>query len=375
MSARVLLFAQHLLGIGHYVRSIRIADALGEAGFEVILVSGGMPVQHPRPRTAQIEQLEPFRAADGDFSGYVDQHGNPITDALVDRRVAKLAAIYDKFEPQVVVTEAFPFGRRILRRELLPLLETARRRATVTTCSLRDILVKRRPKREDETVGVVQDFYDLVLVHGDPSVIRLDETFGPAGAIAGKVHYTGYVAPTGGPASTAPNNEVLVSAGGGFVGHRLLQLALEAKDRTTLAGLTWRLIAGQGLPEPEFRDLVERAPAGVVIDRELPDLADRLRRCRLSVSQAGYNTMVEVLSAGVSAVCMPFATATETEQSLRCERLRQRGLIEVVSPTGSATELAAAIDRAAQRRDTGQAAIDLGGAEATARLVQAALSR
>jgi predicted glycosyltransferase len=43
-SCRVLLYVQHLLGIGHLVRASRIASALKDAGFDVAVVMGGMPV-------------------------------------------------------------------------------------------------------------------------------------------------------------------------------------------------------------------------------------------------------------------------------------------------------------------------------------------
>ena len=43
MTASVLLYVQHLLGIGHVKRSLRVAKALAEEGIEVTLVSGGEP--------------------------------------------------------------------------------------------------------------------------------------------------------------------------------------------------------------------------------------------------------------------------------------------------------------------------------------------
>jgi len=42
--ARVLFHVQHLLGVGHLQRSLRIAEALVAAGIDVTLVQGGAPV-------------------------------------------------------------------------------------------------------------------------------------------------------------------------------------------------------------------------------------------------------------------------------------------------------------------------------------------
>ena len=43
MSGRVLIAVTHLLGIGHLVRARHLAGALAQAGYEVVLASGGMP--------------------------------------------------------------------------------------------------------------------------------------------------------------------------------------------------------------------------------------------------------------------------------------------------------------------------------------------
>ena len=41
---KVMFYVQHLLGIGHLVRASRIATALADAGHDVTVISGGMPV-------------------------------------------------------------------------------------------------------------------------------------------------------------------------------------------------------------------------------------------------------------------------------------------------------------------------------------------
>ena len=45
MSDNVLFYVQHLLGIGHVVRSARIARALQRAKFKVTIAYGGEPVK------------------------------------------------------------------------------------------------------------------------------------------------------------------------------------------------------------------------------------------------------------------------------------------------------------------------------------------
>jgi predicted glycosyltransferase len=65
-----------------------------------------------------------------------------------------------------------------------------------------------------------------------------------------------------------------------------------------------------------------------VIERARPDFRTLLGRCALSVSQGGYNTVVEVLAAGCPAVVVPYAEDGETEQTERCRLLAERGLLQ-----------------------------------------------
>src|SRR5512133_2324366 len=135
---RVFFYVQHLLGIGHLKRAATLVRGLRAAGFEVTLASGG-------PTVAGIAvdvQLPPAHAADMTFSGLVDEAGQPADDAWKRRRAAALIAAWRESRADALVIELFPFGRRQMRFELLPLLEDARRVAKrpLVVCSVRDII-------------------------------------------------------------------------------------------------------------------------------------------------------------------------------------------------------------------------------------------
>src|SRR6516225_12360001 len=126
-------------------------------------------------------------------------------------------------------------------------------------------------------------------------------------------------------------------------------------------------------PQPartRIRGTRRRSARGVILERYRPDFPNILRRCRVSVSQAGYNTVLDILAARAAAVVVPFASARETEQSLRAERLAARGVLELVRERDLSPErLARAIDRA-MARGPGTIAIDIGGARRTATLIR-----
>lgn len=117
-----------------------------------------------------------------------------------------------------------------------------------------------------------------------------------------------------------------------------------------------------------------RAPRGVTVERARADFPALLANCRMSVSQAGYNTVMDIMNAKARAVLVPFVGRGETEQSLRAARLAERGLAQLVAePDLTPSRLAAAIDAADAMPEPGFEALDCTGAETSARLLRAAL--
>jgi predicted glycosyltransferase len=373
VSHSVLFYVQHVLGIGHLRRALHIVDGMARAGFAVTLVSGGEPLPELAGAAARrVVQLAPIRAPDATFKNLVGADGRPVDDALRTARCNALLAAFAEAAPEAVLIEAYPFGRRSFRFELEPLVAAARTRRPrpLVLCSLRDIVVAPEDeKRRHEIVDRVRAEFDAVLVHGDPDLIPLEASFPLAGEIADRLVYTGYVAAPDPPAeddAMAGAGEVLVSAGGGAVGGLLLRAALAARRCGCGAGSGWRLLTGPNLPAAEFAALNVELPEGVIVERYRADFPQLLRRCRVSVSQAGYNTVLDILAAGAPAVLVPFAEMRESEQTLRAERLAACGAVEVVSPAAlSPDRLAAAIERAVRRRPVAPK-IDTAGAQRTA---------
>jgi len=373
--ARVLLYVQHLLGIGHLKRTATIARAARREGLDVRLVSGGHPVPGLDIGDADLVQLPPMRAADRFFKVLVDEDDNEIDDAFKARRRALLLECLTSFAPDVLVTELFPFGRRQLRYELLPLLDAsiAAKRRPAIVCSVRDILVEPpRPERIAEMLDLAERYYDAILVHGDPDLIPFGETFPPVARIDARLRYTGYVvdaAPRRDPKG-AGAGEVIVSAGGGAVSEALFGAAMGARERTRLAGVVWRLLAGHALPETDFQALCREAPPGVVVERARADFTTLLANSALSISQGGYNTVMEVMSAHARGVIVPYAGGLETEQTLRAQLLRRSAGLQVVEETAIDIEtIARAAEAALDGPPADAADLDTGGASQTARFL------
>lgn len=373
----VMLYVQNLLGIGHLRRAAAVARALVTAGADVAFVSGGMPVPHLPLGGATMVQLPPIRTEDGNFKVLLDETDTPIDDAFRDARRDRLLALFDALRPAALITELFPFGRRQMRFELIPLLERARGadwRPAVFS-SMRDILVtKPRRDRNEEIVDTLNAYYDAALIHADPTLIRLERTFPMAADIRIEQHYTGYVVnadditvPATDPAATGA---VLVSAGGGAVGDRFMPAVAAMIARLPMAERRWHLITGHHMSENAVAEIEAAVPANAVIERSVPNLPALMADAALSISQAGYNTLLELLAARTRAVVVPYEGGVETEQRLRADLLAAIGALEVVAEDDLTAEtLGAAMERARARSRDAVPTVDLDGARKTAAYV------
>lgn len=372
---RAFFYVQHLLGIGHLARASRVADALVAEGFEVVVVTGGSPVAGFPGAGVRHVALPEIRAGDAGFSALTDAQGQPVDDAFKAHRRDLLLAAFHDFRPDVVITEAFPFGRRQVQFELIPLLDAVH--ATVprprVVSSVRDILQEnRKPGRDAESVDLVQRYFDWVLVHGDPDFVRLEETFPLAARIAGKIVYGGLVAAPL-PAPSPDRFDIVVSAGGGAVGGAVLRAAAGAVPMVDPA-LTWCLIAGVNMPQAEFDALAADLPPRVSLIRFRRDFGGLLGRAVLSISQAGYNTVCDVLGAGCRSLLVPFVAGGETEQAERASRLERLGLAHVLPETAlTPDQMAQAVIAALAAPAPAHHTLDLTGAAQAARLVRGLL--
>jgi predicted glycosyltransferase len=371
----VLFWVQHLLGSGHLKRAAILARAISARGLRVVLASGGPPAPWLVADGLELVQLPPVRASDLAFTSLFDEHERPIDDRFRAARRDRLLALFQELQPRVVVTEMFPFGRRAFRFELLPLLEAAARARPRPwrVCSVRDVLVRKAdPEGYAWMLAQARAHYDRILVHTDPRLIPFGLTFPHAAALGDRLVETGYVTEPLAAETGAGRGEVLVSAGGGRVGARLLDVALAARPLSRLRARRWRVIAGGNVADDGFQALSGRMPRGVIVERQRDDFPALLANSLLSISQAGYNTVLEGLRFQKPMVLVPFETATETEQRTRAERLVNLGLAEVVWESElTPGTLAGAIDRAWRNRPHRAPAVALDGAARTADLVAA----
>ena len=368
---RVLFYVQYLLGIGHVRRSALVIQALANAGVQVDVIFGGIPVPHISFAPATMHYLDPVKSADNGFSGLVKADGSEFSSADKLQRSQKLLEICDQLQPDVIVTETYPFGRRQMRFELTPLLEWAAKQPVppLMVSSIRDILQARSPKREDECIELIQQQYDKVLVHGDPAFTPLEKSFAKAVQIRSQLTYSGYVCPAKPPAKVR-EKLIVVSIGGGAVGKEILQAAQQLHASGFEAECQWLLITGPNMAPEDKQSLAKHNCDNLQVVELADDFIDSLSRARVSVSMAGYNTVMDLLQTETPAVVIPFEAESETEQLARSQLLEAKGLLSIVREnTLTADTLKAAIIKARQQQHQ-RPAINMLGAQHSAELLK-----
>jgi predicted glycosyltransferase len=384
---KIIFYCQHVLGVGHLFRAREICKAL--VGHEVILVAGGPQIETKLPKHVTVVKL-PGLQMDRKFEGLFSSDKTSSLDQIKKKRQKKLFGVIQKERPDIFFLELYPFGRQAFRFELDPVLQAIRsnRRARCgVISSVRDILVeKEKPKHERRALERLNAFFDAVLVHSDPSLITLKETFHRFDEIRIPVIHTGYIAqkPLDNARSRIRNQlgigaddvMIVASAGGGSVGKPILESTIKAFRHLNVGGTPYLYVyTGPYMAEHEFAYLKGlKKSKRIQIEKFTPDFLSYLAAADLSISMAGYNTAMNILASDVPALVWPFGT--NREQRLRAERLADRGALELINDQDlNPDDLAGIMGQTLTRADSGKTEIDLDGAVFTAQWLEGWINR
>ncbi|MCB0105124.1 MAG: hypothetical protein KDE53_04435 [Caldilineaceae bacterium] len=356
----LLFYCQHVLGMGHLMRSRALVEGfLGD--FQITFLNGGELIPgFEFPAAVEVINLPPLKA-DAAFTTIEGTSGKSVS-AIKAERAQLLLDTYARLQPDLLVIELFPFGRKKFAFELMPLLAQIRRNAalglgkpTKVVCSLRDIMVSRRDqwKHEARACRILNRYFDLLLIHADPTFQRLEESFGQVDALVTPGVYTGYVAQEAaadmagtGAASDEPRSAepqipltgqplIVASIGGGRVGSELLRGAVAASIQLK-EHLPHQLLifTGPYIPNDEFFALEEMVAGQeqITLRRYTSRFLHYLAQANLSLSMAGYNTSMNVLTTGVRALMLPFTGGDNDEQRVRTDKLAAIGAVGALTP-------------------------------------------
>lgn len=319
------------------VRSLTLVNEL-KYWYEVTLVCGGQfSSGFPAPEGFRLVQLPPVRLNAQEQLEAVGTD-KPLHSVMLERKKAMLS-VYEEAKPDVFLTDYFPFGKKEFVGELMPILKRCKtaEKPVLVACSLRDILEPHSYAKKgalDIAVSVCNAYYDAILVHSDPRVVRLQDSYPRFKELQVAVHYTGFIARASSERKHKTENAkgAVVSVGGGRVGVRLLRQVVNAFIQSpVLRQVPCTVVSGPGFPSGDFQELqqlVEKAPH-IELIREVADLSELWEHAAFSISMGGYNTTMELLSTKIPALIIPYHNQNNSEQFLRATKLKALGLVEV----------------------------------------------
>jgi predicted glycosyltransferase len=335
---KVMFYCQHILGMGHLIRSIEIVKGL-IPDFQICFINGGKVIKEFEFPT-EIEVINiPAVQTDSEFNELSPVDDRLTMEEVETKRTNILLKTCDRFQPDILIIELYPFGRRRFSFELIPLVEKAKSLGTKIVSSVRDIIVTKqnRERHEEKVCKLINKYFDLLLIHGDPNFVKLNLSFSRVNDLNCPVQYTGYVAQPLPEKRTITLDKpsILVSVGGGRFGHDLLECVANAAPilKKKIPHQIY-LFTGPFCPEPVLQKLqnITKLQDNIICDRYTPNLLDYMQQADLSIGMSGYNTTMNILSTGVKAMMMAFQGNNDKEQLTRLTKLAGLGRVKMIQP-------------------------------------------
>ena len=343
---RVAFYSHDTVGLGHIRRNLLLAQTIADAplGATILMLAGAREAAvFPMPPRVDCTTLPSIQK--GNDGCYRSRRLSVSLQEIVALRAHIIQGALEAFRPDILVVDTEPRGAF---RELEPALSSLRMHGrTHCVLGLRDIrdaaAVVRREWRTASNDAAIRDYYDDVWVYGDPRVFDVVREYRLPREVAAKLRYTGYLnqrarlAGVGpgddGPrllATLPPGRMVLCTVGGGQDGMDLAETFIATPLGPDTFGL---VLAGPQMPTEMLEDLRRRAEASgrVRVLRFVPEPAPLFDRADRLITMGGYNSTLEAVSFAKPALIVPRVRPRQ-EQWMRADRLRARGLIDVLHP-------------------------------------------
>jgi predicted glycosyltransferase len=379
---RFLFYSHDGVGLGHVRRHIAIASALAELSprAKVLLATGVDEVSHlGLPPNIDTLKLPGLRKVANNH--YASRRLGVAASDIHALRSRLLQTAVESFRPGVVLVDKHPFGAA---GEFQAGLEAARAMGMRAVLGLRDILDEPAVLLKEWTEGGFQDriadYYDRVLIYGQPSVFDAIEEYRFLPRLSKKARYCGYVlnqTPCAWrseqcsfltPPEPVQRPAVLATVGGGEDGFELVQAFIQAATGAAWKGVA---VAGPMLPGEEMKNLQHlAAAAGVSLHRFVPCLQELFSSVDAVVCMGGYNTLLEAVCQGVPTVCVP-RTWPRSEQLIRARAFERLGLVRIIHPNNLGADelqrqIAAALGTPREQVRQRMAALRVDGAQRAA---------
>jgi predicted glycosyltransferase len=328
---KVIIHCQYVYGLGHLVRALHLAKGLARH-FDVYFLNGGEVVKNfDVDDSIQFIQLQAIYKKE-DNLGLTSVSDELTLSECFELRDQAILGTVREVKPDVVITEHFPFGF-LFEKEAIKLIDYAKKEnANVKiVCSVRDVIESSKGSQNDQkTINILNERYDLLLIHGDENLISVASSFPLVKDIKTKLVYTGYVIDESLKSKEKRLKNILVSVAGGRVGSELLDAVIKAfgmiKERTD-----YNMVVFNGAFNTEVETILKDDRIKC-FDFDRKEFLKQLSLSDISISLGGYNSMIESLYAGNKVVIYnrEFLGGNE-EQDIRISTFEDLGLIDVIT--------------------------------------------
>lgn len=285
------------------------------------------------------------------------------------KNISLMKYILDKFLPDICITEFYPFVSDPKSFEITFLLEYIKRKINAKLfASIGYVMWK------DKTFGILKEFYDGVLCHFPQDYLR-EYLNSPRGSREGKdlfkkvekhfgknIFFTGFMSnpdskyPKGGCFTGGKDfkKTILISRGGGLGSNKNKRDFIITCIRTAAKMPEYRFIISTGpfLSTEEFGQYKKVCDNidNITLHKYIPNFISILKQSHLSISMAGYNTIIEALLFCKKCIVVP---CNNEEQMVRAYFLSAKYRVASIFPENfTIEELRKVVNREIQTRDS-----------------------
>lgn len=351
---KILVYSHDTYGLGNLRRMLAICNFLSRAlpDLSILLISGS-PMVHSFRLTDGVDYIKLpclTRTERDDYSVKSLRTGLPETVKL---RADLILAAAANFQPDLFLVDKKPFG---VKSELKATFDFLQENLPQTKAALilRDILDTPQATmsvwQAHDYFAVINSFYDLVLVLGEPEIFDLISAYQFPAPVADKVKFCGYTRREKGAKTSAEvrkelrlaDNQrlVLLTLGGGEDGYDYCAKYLAGISRLSADHNLHSLIISGPEMKAEQKDLLSQAVAqnqNITLLEFTDDLMSYLDAADVVIAMGGYNTICEILSLQKKAIIVPRAKPVQ-EQLMRAERMSKFGLFKYIHPAELTSE-------------------------------------
>jgi predicted glycosyltransferase len=338
-SPKIVLYSHDTFGMGNIRRTLLLShEFISEYPGASILIITGSPMIHafriPKGMDyIKLPCLDRFAA-----EHYGPRYLPDCPGEVKETREAILRESVLRFNPDLMVVDKRASG---IDSELLPTLHALREngRHTKLALGVRDILDEPERTRKilagNGSFEVINEFYDEVWIYGSKGIFDTTKEYGFPDSVVRKTFYCGYLKrPT--VVAKRPDGppRILVTTGGGGDGSDLIEAYLAGLSTLPRnVALRSTVIFGPQMPQERRLSLLRRFDymADVNFLEFEADITNLYAESDLVVSQAGYNTVCELLSFSRRAILVPRSEPVR-EQLIRARLLAERGFFECLEP-------------------------------------------